>query len=222
MTVDPTNPAYAGQAFYTPQKLRIYDALVYGFNYPLVWRCPKRRPLELYNSHVSARHLDIGVATGRLLDRCNFPMPQPTITLMDLNPNSLAVAARRLRRYKPQTHQANVLEPWELPADSVDSIGMCNLLHCVPGSMADKAVVFDHARTVLTTNGVLFGATILGQNVKHTRLAERVIAANNRRGVLCNLNDNPDDLRAALDRRFASHEVTIEGSIALFWAQSPQ
>lgn len=31
---------------------------------------------------------------------------------MDLNPSPLEVAARRLHRFQPKTHQANVLEPF--------------------------------------------------------------------------------------------------------------
>jgi hypothetical protein len=34
----------------------------------------------------------IGVRTGTLLDACRFPVAQTEITLMDLNPNSLATA----------------------------------------------------------------------------------------------------------------------------------
>ncbi len=57
-----------------------------GFNSTVLWRCPKARLIDLYNKHASARHLDIGVRTGGLLDACHFPVPSPAITLMDLNP----------------------------------------------------------------------------------------------------------------------------------------
>jgi SAM-dependent methyltransferase len=219
MTVDREDAAYPGQAMYTRRLLRAYDAVILGFNCPVVWRCPKSRFLELYDACVSARHLDIGVATGLLLDQCHFPSPQPAITLMDLNPNSLAAAAHRLRRYAPRTHRANVLDPWGLAASSADSIGMFNLLHCLPGSIPAKAVVFEHARTVLAPGGVLFGATIPGQGVRHNRLAARELAFANRRGMMCNLDDRLDDLQAALDRAFDRHEVITAGSIALFHAR---
>ena len=38
------------------------------------------------------------------------------LMLMDLNPNSLAAAARRIQRYEPKTHQGNALEPFGLDA----------------------------------------------------------------------------------------------------------
>lgn len=218
--LDETHPAYAGQAMYSRPVLALYDALVYGFNCRVLWRCPKARMVELYDAHVGARHLDIGVATGRLLDECRFPVAAPEITLMDLNPNSLAVAARRLKRHTPRTHLANVLDPWELPEASFDSVAMCNLLHCLPGAIPDKAIAFEHARDVLVPRGVLFGATILSEGVDHTWLSRRAIAATNRRGVMCNLDDNLDDLDTALGRIFASHEVQIVGAVALFHAST--
>ncbi|MGV9878502.1 hypothetical protein [Streptomyces sp. NPDC003006] len=39
------------------------------------------------------------------------------------------------------------------------------------------------------------------------------------RGFMCNRQDRLDDLRAALTRTFACHEVTVVGSVALFHAR---
>ncbi|MGW6317605.1 class I SAM-dependent methyltransferase [Streptomyces sp. NPDC055099] len=219
MTVDRGSPAHRGQALYTRGFLRAYDFLVYGINSPLTWRCPKRRIVELYDRHVSAHHLDIGVATGLLLDQCRYPSPAPDLTLMDLNPHSLATAAHRLRRHAPRLHQADVLQPWGLASDSVDSVGMCYLLHCLPGSLPDKAVIFEQARAVLRPGGVLFGSTILARGVHHTPLARLQLAAANWRGFMCNRQDALDDLQACLARTFACHEVTVVGSVALFHAR---
>lgn len=153
-SVSPTDPAFAGQAFYTPLGLKAYDALAYGLNSTLLWRCPRWRLVELYDENVSGRHLDIGVATGSNLDRCRFPVPDPEITLMDLNSNSLGAASRTLARYSPRTHQANVLEPWGLSSGAYDSVAMCHLLHCLPGEMPAKAVAFEHAKAVLAPGGI--------------------------------------------------------------------
>jgi SAM-dependent methyltransferase len=217
-TVEKADPAYPGQAIYSRWFLSIYDALAYGVNSPFVWRCPKARLVELYNANVSRRHLDVGVATGGLLDDCRLPDPSVEITLMDLNPNCLDRAARRLARYRPRTHQANALEPWRLPSASYESVGMSMILHCLPGALPEKRPVFDHARDVLAPGGVLFGATILGKGVEHTWLSLRALLANNRRGVLSNLEDSLEDLDAALAAAFASHEIEVQGAVALFTA----
>jgi SAM-dependent methyltransferase len=198
----------------------MYDPMVFRVNLPLGWRCSKARLLALYDEHVSARHLDVGVATGCLLDECHFPVSAPQITLMDVYTNPLDFASKRLARYAPIVHQADALEPWGLPAGAYDSIGLVNLLQCMPGALPEKAVAFEHARTALAPGGVVFGATILAHGVKHTRLSRRMLKTGNRRGAYCNLEDSLEDLEAGLARTFASHDIQIEGAVALFTARS--
>ncbi|MFE9427432.1 methyltransferase domain-containing protein [Kitasatospora sp. NPDC006697] len=210
----------AGQALYSRSFLRVYDTVVYRINSPLTWRCPKARLVALYDRHVSGRHLDVGVASGVLLDECRLPGPAPELTLMDLNPHSLAAASRRLRRYRPRLHRGDVLRPWGLPDGSVDSVGMVHLLHCLPGSLPGKAVVFEHARRVLRPGGTLFGATIPGSGVRHNRSARLQLALANRRGIMSNRLDRLADLDAALGSVFADHQVAVAGSVALFWART--
>lgn len=217
--VEKTQVVYAGHDAYTPRLLKVYDTVVYRFNGPILWRCSKEKFLEPYNANVSSRHLDIGVATGCLLDECSFPVDAPEITLMDLNQNSLDVAARRLARYAPRTHLADVLEPWGFEPASFDSIAMANVLHCVPGAMPAKTVAFEHAREALAPGGVLFGATVLGNGVKHTLLSKRALAGMNRRGVFSNIDDSLEDLDAGLARAFDSHEIQVQGAVALFTAR---
>jgi SAM-dependent methyltransferase len=218
--VDKALPVYKPHSAYMRFVLRCYDVAVYGFNCPVVWRCPKSRLVELYNAHVSARHLDIGVATGRLLQECRFPVAAPQITLMDISQDALVTAARRLARYTPRTHRASVLEPWGLGAGAYESVGMSNLLHCLPGAMPEKAVAFEHARAALAPDGVLFGATVLGKGVEHTWLSRSTVARYNRRGIFSNLDDSLGDLDAALGRVFDSHEIQVKGAIALFSARA--
>lgn len=213
------HPAYRGQAAYTPAALRIYDLLAYRVDAPLLWRASPKGMLDLYDAHVSGRHLDVGVGTGYFLDRCRFPVPDPELTLIDLNPNVLSFAARRLRRYAPRLQQANVLEPWGLPPRSFDSIALSMVLVCAPGSLPEKAVAFDHARECLAPGGSVFGGTLLNGGVEHTRRSRLMLKAMNRRGVFDNLDDHLDDLEAALAGAFAEHEITVEGAVALFVAK---
>jgi SAM-dependent methyltransferase len=217
-TLDRLDPAHAGQAVYTQGFLTIYDAVVYGFNSPVLWRCPKGRMVAHYDANVSARHLDIGVATGALLDACRFPAPAPELTLMDLNPNSLAAASHRLARYAPRTHRANVLEDWHLEPGTYDSVAMTHLLHCLPGPMSAKGVAFEHARRALAPGGTFFGATILGKGVPISPLARAVMALSNARGILDNTDDGPAELDAALAAAFPTRTVTIHGTVALWSA----
>jgi ubiquinone/menaquinone biosynthesis C-methylase UbiE len=218
--IDREDPAHAGQAVYSRGFLSVYDVFAYGFTHPVLWRCRKGRLVEHYDANVSARHLDIGVGTGTLLDACRFPVAAPEVTLMDLNPNSLAAASRRLARYAPRTHRANVLEDWRLEPGTYDSVAMTHLLHCLPGTMAEKGVAFEHARRALAPGGTLFGVTILGKGVRISPLAHAVMALSNRRGILHNWADGPAELDAALARVFPEREIRIHGTLALFTARS--
>jgi SAM-dependent methyltransferase len=212
---DPDDPAYAGQAIYTPILLRLYGSMVTYYTMPVLWRCPMSRLRDLYDENARNRHLDIGVASGYLIDKCRFPSDSPEITLMDLNPNSLRFAAHRLQRYRPRTHQANVLEPWGLPSESFESVAMSHLLHCVPGTLREKRVAFEHANDALAPGGTLFGVTVLGLEADHSKRSRKTVERLNRKGAFSNLDDRREDLEAGLAGAFTSYEVEVEGVLAL-------
>ena len=207
------------QIAYSPGVLRLYDFVAYRVDAPLLWRCPVGELLDIYDARISARHLDVGVGTGYLLDRCRFPVAAPRITLMDLNPGPLAFASRRLQRYAPRSHRADMLEPWRLPPASFDSIALSNVLVCAAGPLPHKAALaFEQARQCLSPGGCVFGATVLNGGVEHTRRSRFALKALNRRGVFDNLDDHRDDLEAALAAAFGSYEIKVRGSVALFLA----
>jgi SAM-dependent methyltransferase len=212
------DPAEAGQAVYTPAFLRAYDAIVYGFNHPFLWRCSKGRLVENYERNIGARHLDVGVGTGALLDACRFAGDGPRITLLDMNPNSLAATSARLARYAPEKRQGNALEPWPVEAASFDSVSLTHIVHCLPGPMAAKEPPFAEARRALAPGGTLFGATILGRGVPLTPGARLMMAASRQRGLIDNAEDDPAGLDAVLARTFPRHEIRVRGAVALFTA----
>ena len=215
----------AGQAVYTKAVLAVYDQVVLGLFCRFVWRCPSRHIRELYRQHLSANHLDAGVGTGYFLDKCAFPTARPRLALLDLNPNSLEVAGRRLARYRPETYRANVLEPLAIPGPPFDSVGVNFLLHCLPGPLRAKAVALDHLKAVLNPGGVLFGSTLLAGGVNRPLLAggvKRAVPARllmrffNAVGVFGNAGDDLDGLTAELARRFSDVSVRVVGCLALF------
>jgi SAM-dependent methyltransferase len=206
-----------GQAVYSPLVLRTYDWVVLGFSNRLLWRCQTSELRGLYDRNVSRRHLDIGVGTGYFLDKAAWPDAKPAITLLDLNENSLAFAAHRIERYAPRTVRANALEP--LPAiGPFDSCGLCYLLHCLPGAIPEKAVVFDHVRPLLAPGARIFGATILQGSAPRSRAAQAVMNVYNKKGIFSNASDRLEDLHLALTTRFTHVQVTMKGAVALFQA----
>ena len=209
----------AGAAAYTPPLLAVYDVCVLHLACRLVWRCPSGELLRHYDEHVSAAHLDVGVGTGYFLDRCRFPSPRPRVVLADLSPHSLAVTARRIRRYQPTAYCVDVLRPFRLPEAPFGSIGLGFLLHCLPGSFAEKAVVFDHLRSMLAPGGVLFGSTLLGGGVDRGPLARGAAAVFNRARVFSNRGDTLEGLERSLRDRFGEVRIRIVGSAAVFTAR---
>lgn len=214
--------SHAGQAIYSPITLALYDLVVLTLSNPLVWRCPTDRILQLYNQQVSDSHLDVGVGTGWYLDRCRFPNAAPRVGLLDLNPNPLAAASRRIARYRPEQYQTDVLKPLTIPAAPFRSIALTYLLHCLPGDIAEKAVVFDNLAPLLATGGVVFGATLLSIGVERSAAARALMRAYNRKGVFSNAADSASTLQATLDQRFRSVRIDIIGCAALFVARDPR
>jgi SAM-dependent methyltransferase len=207
----------AGQAIYSPFVLHVYDWVVLGLSNTFLWRCPTAVLRRLYDRNVSARHLDVGVGTGYFLDKAKWPVANPAITLLDLNPNSLRAALKRIARFAPETIQANILAPLP-PLGTFSSVGVCYLLHCLPGSMAEKAVAFDHLRPALAPGARLFGATIIQGSIPRSVPAQKLMNFYNRKGIFSNASDTVEELETALRKRFAEVKVERKGCVALFEA----
>lgn len=212
-----TDAVEAGQAVYTPMTLRLYDLVVHGLSNRFLWRVPTARLQALFEAHVGARHVDIGVGTGLFLNRLRSDARRE-LTLVDLNAASLAAAARRVERLAPRVVQANALAPMDLPGP-FDSASLCYLLHCLPGTISEKAVVFDHLRPHLAPGAVIFGATLLQGDAPRSRGAQKLMDVYNAKGVFSNSGDRLEDLGAALSARFAQVEVSPVGCGALFVAR---
>lgn len=218
MTTTTELPPDAGWAAYSPALLRAYDAVVLGVSNRVLWRCPAGTLREQYDAFVSSVHLDVGPGTGYFLDRCTFSVAHPQITLLDANLDVLACAAKRLARYGPTTVQADIRKPLPLPERHFESIGMGYGLHCLPCAMSTKRTVLANLATLLRSNGVLFGSTILGRSPAHTRGSKVVQRLYNRRGIFANVDDDLDTLRSVLGSVFARHELAIHGTVAVFAA----
>lgn len=212
---DPLPPS---AAVYGRLMLSIYDLYVLSISNRFAWRCPTPRILNLYNQSISARHLDIGVGTGYYLDRVRFPSDQPTVHLMDINPLALARAAHRIRRYQPRCIQEDVTDAEITLEESYDSIAVNYLLHCLSGVLPDKGgQLLEQVLPFLSpSGGRLFGATILGQGVKHNALGQRLMTVYNRKGIFGNRSDSEEQLHTLFETHFDHYKLEIHGCVALF------
>ena len=218
--MDKTDPAYAGQADYTPLLLNLYDPIVLGVVAGLVWRVPPEPLLENYRRNIRDGHLDIGPGTGYCIERSGLP-DGSSVTILDPNPNVLRHTARKLARFDVTAVEADVLKP--LPVDrGFESAGMNMVIHCLPGPMSRKAVAIRNIADVLAPTGMLFGATILGRSGDHSWLARRVLTAFNWHGGFDNLDDSEAGLREILEASFEGVDIQIVESAAIFQARGPR
>ncbi len=209
----------AGAAIYSKPLLAIYDLNLLQVNCRFIWNCSPQVLLAHYNKYVSGNHIDVGVGTGYFLFHCRFPVAHPRLALMDLNVNTLEVSAKRVAHYKPQVYHRNVLVPIPFGEEPFDSMGMMNLLHCLPGNMETKAIVFNHIKDLLNPGGILFGSTILGSRVQHNMLGTFILKYCNYKGYMNNFDDDAESLKKSLKAHFTESSVKVYGRMALFSAR---
>jgi SAM-dependent methyltransferase len=218
--MDRSDPAYRGQADYSPLLLRLYDPIVIGVLSRLLWRFPREPLLDLYRTNISGRHLDVGPGTGYLIDHSGLPDESP-VTIVDPNPNVLRHATRRLRRLKVTAVEGDVLKP--LPVEGpFDSAALNLVIHCLPGPLTRKAVAIANVAAVLAPDGVFFGSSVLGRSGQHSWLGRRALAAFNRRGAFDNLDDSAAGLREILSASFENVEMETFRSVVVFRATNPR
>ena len=203
-------------AVYTPSALAFYDLVVHGLSNRLAWRCPTSRLLDLYETNLSANHLEAGAGTGLFIDRAGTDFDR--LVLLDINEHCLRRASARLARFRPTIRQANLLAPIEPGPAPVNSVGLTYVLHCLPGSMSEKLIAIDHLKPLMAEGAVLFGATILGRGVAANVAARALLELYNAKGVFNNRADDLEALSEGLRQRFATVAIESQGCVALFRA----
>jgi hypothetical protein len=218
--MDRDDPAYRGQADYSPPLLAVYDRVVIGFVGWFIWRTPGEPLIEGYRRYIRDNHLDVGPGTGWFIEGSGLP-DGSRVTILDPNVNVLRHATKQLSRFDVTAIEADVLKP--LPVEGPFESAALNLvIHCLPGPMSRKALAIQHIAAVLSPTGTLFGATVLGRSGNHNWLARRVLTAFNRRGAFDNLDDTEEGLREILGASFDEVEIEIAGSAAVFSARRPR
>ena len=209
----------AGQAVYTSKTLSLYDFIVLGISNRYIWKCPTPLIEAHYNAHVTANHLDVGVGSGYFPDHCQFPTATPRVALMDMNDSTLVYASERIARYSPETYRQNVLEPMTAVIKPFDSLGINYLFHCVPGSISEKAIAFDHLIPLMNSGATVFGSTILQGDVPRNWMAKKLMGFYNKKGIFSNSEDTLFELKQALEQRFDKVTLQVQGCVALFSAK---
>lgn len=215
-TRDDATTIARAHAVYTPFALSFYDVIVHGLSNRFAWACPTSKIDDLYARNLTPNHLEAAAGTGFFLDRAGRSCDR--LVLLDINTHCLTRAAKRLRRFRPECLEANLLAPLPFELPPFSSVGLTYALHCLPGSMSEKLVTIDYLEPVLVEGAVLFGATILGAGVSPNAPARALLDIYNKKGVFNNREDDLQSLTKGLERRFASVEIEQHGLVALFRA----
>lgn len=218
---------------YTPFILWLYDFVVHTLSNQFAWCCSSKNILiPFFQGHLpeGKNHLDVGVGTGYFLYHSNARLSSyDSIFLMDMNANALAQTKRRLESagVSPEIIHSilhDATRPWDKEQPPMfDSISAFYLLHCLSGSMAEKVqtVVSALKPHLNPVTGVLYGATILGDEAGHNALGRCLLEIYNWKGVFGNRGDKEGDLRDALKEHFKEVDVQRHGKVALFTARRP-
>jgi ubiquinone/menaquinone biosynthesis C-methylase UbiE len=211
----------SGASVYSPTILKVYDFAVLGLSNRFVWQCPTKTVLlPFYKEHLGLKHLDVGVGTGFYIARAGLTRSHQ-VSLLDLNENSLRAAAAQVKQAKVRTFVRDVMRPSSEPVDTgYDSISLFYLLHCLPGTMDDKETAIANLKRYLSKDGVLYGATILGDEAAHNPIERMLLKLYNDKGVFHNMADTLNDLQRMLRRQFQNVQIRRHNKVALFVARN--
>jgi SAM-dependent methyltransferase len=207
---------------YKSWDLFIYEIWVLGIVSTWAWGCSTAKYLiPLFRSNVGKNHLDIGTGTGYYLRKAEVPA-STKLTLIDLERPALEVGMKRCGRKDVRGIVGDVMEPLDIQ-DKFDSVSMYYLLHCIPATVEEKCRIFANVKNVMTEDGVLHGANVLGKGIrKDNMFAAHIRHVVLRDGILHNREDNAYDFEHALRENFENVETWVVGSVFLFRAQKPK
>jgi hypothetical protein len=153
---------------------------------------------------------------------------------MDLNQNSLNVCEKRILASNTDACVTKSIVDIT-KKDSIishrgqyDSVAANFLFHCLHGSkMHDKFYPFQNCASLLSTNGVFLGSTILGKEMSNDaeragEISLNVLHSYNEWGIFGNLGDSLVDLENVLKELFREVELKRIGYCGVWTARGPK
>jgi hypothetical protein len=152
-------------------------------------------------------------------------------TFLDASPNCLRFSSERAvasgyRGPEIELCEQNIFEP--IPDHmngAFDTVALFWVLHCLPGAFPDKAS--RAVETILpalapSPTSTLYGTTLLGPGVKHSRSGQYLLKFFRDRNIFSNQQDNEAGLRAGLEPYFDEVTITVVGANACFVCRGPK
>ena len=219
-------------AAYSPGALDVYDAAVWGFNSPFLWRITQEDCQYLYDQYAKRVHCEIGVGTGIFLSELQGIS---SLTLMDANSNSLDACARRVQESN------NSIEVSKVTVDITDtdsisefkgqfrSVSANFLFHCLHGdNLLDKRDAFQNCASLMSPNNAcFFGSTILGKDLLEDKSGAGEVAVQtmldyNKWGIFGNKGDSFEGLEQILNETFDDVKVWRSGYCGVWKVENPK
>ena len=85
--------------------------------------------------------------------------------------------------------------------------------------MISKGIAFEHIKGMLNPDGIVFGSTILGKDLRHSLFTSLALAISNAIGTMSNMKDDLEGLQNSLIKHFSESHVNLIGNEAIFWAK---
>lgn len=250
--VDDSKKSVGSEGAYNPALLQVYDNVVWEYNSPFLWRIEADEISDLYRDCLrdSRSHCEIAVGTGYFLETMvrEGRLNTDTVTLMDLNPNTLDICEQRLKLAVDTStaSQANGLSMNKLQYDVVagkvigeddsstvprqyDSVAANFLFHCLHDKSKElettNSAISNIRKLVHPTEGVFFGSTILGKDLLEqddNPSAKETLEKYNEWGIFGNQYDSFEGIVQLLEDHFESVDVWRSGYCAVWKAKHPK
>ena len=81
--------------------------------------------------------------------------------------------------------------------------------------------LFNNLRNNLAPEGVIYGATILGKEIKHNLPGKALMALFNAKGIFDNREDGEEELKERLKACFEKVDTKVVGRVLMFKCQGP-
>jgi len=214
---------YKGASYYP--EIKVYDFVAYEINGRFGWGFTKSMCQKLYCRFASGEaHVEVGLATPTFV--AGSVPKSAKVLILDVDSVFLEKSTKTLEDlgYKSVTSMVqDITTPFKTRPDGLyESIGLNWVLHCVPGTLSpeSKGVCFQHLKTLLCPDGVLFGSTVLGFSAEHNCFGGFIMKKYNdpETGIFRNAKDTENDIRNAIGKAFKRFEVKVYGRTVVYAA----
>jgi len=234
------------ESAYTMKMLKMYDDMVFGWNVPYLWLGVKAEIEDLYRTYVgpSKSHCEFAVGSGLMLETMikegylNLTgEDKDKLILIDLAPDTVETALQRLTAavgsdFSCEKAIYDVVKgegPEGFQPKYYNSVAANYLFHCLhevdDGDVIVKAVG-NISKFVHPTEGVFFGATVLGKDIYDddgaSQAAKDAIPVMCKFGVFDNEKHSFERVANALKSHFDDVDVWQTGHTAVWTARKPK